>query len=267
MAAQPAERKATLIENIGAPGIVTGVSSGSGQAQYKSNWHLHDTVQIIGVREGLLRVKSETMSHVLNSRLIAMVPAGLPHFEQPVTEKTSTWMISISPERAAHHGSKIRILNATNLMVCLCERIVRDGALKPEAKTPEQKRLAMTFLDELNRAVPAEDLGVTFPDSPRLMAVAISIINNPNDKSSIDHWAETAGMSRRSFTQHFAEQTGMSFAVWRQRSKMQAALKFLSEGKRVREIADLLGFASASGFIEVFKENFGDTPTNYLKKR
>jgi AraC-like DNA-binding protein len=85
--------------------------------------------------------------------------------------------------------------------------------------------------------------------------------------ASIDHWAQVAAMSRRSFTEHFRKETGLSFGDWRTRVKLHAALRFLSEGKKsITEIGGDLGYQNTSSFIEVFREQFGLSPKKYMER-
>ena len=59
----------------------------------------------------------------------------------------------------------------------------------------------------------------------------------------------------------------MSFANWRQQARLLLALEELTAGRSIIEVADSLGYASASSFIAMFKKAFGLSPRRYLAVR
>ena len=160
---------------------------------------------------------------------------------------------------------RICILEPSKLFLEMSRRIVSWGEIRE--KTPLQKRLVASFLDELQNIPTIEHLSIPFPQHPGLHIVAKRIINEPEDMNSIDYWAKAAGLSRRSFTRHFHEQTGLSFVLWRQRAKLYVALLRLAEGQEVTRIAMDLGYQNPSTFIAVFRKQFGLTPTRYIRAR
>ena len=56
------------------------------------------------------------------------------------------------------------------------------------------------------------------------------------------------------------KETGLSFGAWRLRIIMLAATHHLLAGKRVEEVAEMLGYSSASAFTAAFRRVFGFTP-------
>ena len=74
------------------------------------------------------------------------------------------------------------------------------------------------------------------------------------------------GLSPRSLTRHFRDETTLSFAQWRQQARLSEALRQLTEGRSVADIAHALGFSSASAFVTVFRRHFGLPPGRYLAR-
>lgn len=68
------------------------------------------------------------------------------------------------------------------------------------------------------------------------------------------------GLSPRSLTRHFRDETTLSFAQWRQQARLAEALRQLTDGRSVADIAHALGFSSASAFVTVFRRHFGLPP-------
>lgn len=59
----------------------------------------------------------------------------------------------------------------------------------------------------------------------------------------------------------------MSFAEWRQQARLVHSLEKLAQGDTVGNVADALGYATASNFIAMFRRAFGETPARYFAKR
>lgn len=70
------------------------------------------------------------------------------------------------------------------------------------------------------------------------------------------------GLSPRSLTRHFRDETTLSFAQWRQQARLSEALRQLTDGRSVADIAHALGFSSASAFVTVFRRHFGLPPAS-----
>ncbi len=219
---------------------------------------------LVGVRSGLYRIGYERETQVISSNMMILVPAGIPHFVQTMTAQVSAWLIQIPSDAIADLGSEPRVLQLTKLMDGLCERIVEFGPLEEGKKTETQKRLVSTFLDELRIAPAPKYLSVPMPTTVKLVKIAKFIISHPNDRQQLNHWAEVAQMSRRSFTDRFAKETGLSFAVWRQRVRLEASLSMLEEGRKINDIALSLGFSSPAHFITAFRAQFSISPRRYF---
>lgn len=79
----------------------------------------------------------------------------------------------------------------------------------------------------------------------------------------IDHLAQQAGMSRRSFDRHFQQSLGQSAKQWLQQARIEQAKILLSRGGRVEQVAGLCGFASASAFRAQFAQWTGVAPSQF----
>jgi AraC-like DNA-binding protein len=72
--------------------------------------------------------------------------------------------------------------------------------------------------------------------------------------------------SERTLSRLFRERAGMTFAQWRGQFRLHHALVLLAEGHQVTRIAGACGYASPSAFIGAFREAFGLTPGEYLRR-
>lgn len=95
------------------------------------------------------------------------------------------------------------------------------------------------------------------------------IIENLSATEAIDinYLASTLCMSSSTLYRKTKALTGMSTNEYIRKIKMQLAEKMLLEGKyNISEIAFKVGINSTVYFRQCFKEEFGLTPSDYLKK-
>jgi len=72
-------------------------------------------------------------------------------------------------------------------------------------------------------------------------------------------------VSAKTIARAFLAETGSTFRDWRVHARLHAAAGFLVRGVAVAEVADRVGYATASGFIAAFAERFGATPARYAR--
>ncbi|MFC0323978.1 GlxA family transcriptional regulator [Gallibacterium melopsittaci] len=94
-----------------------------------------------------------------------------------------------------------------------------------------------------------------------------SIQENLSDSYHIDVLAKRLMMSRSSFTRHFRKATGLAFNQWLIESRLQRGRELLeSTHLTVEEIAEKIGFHSATSFRQHFKQRHQVTPKQWQKR-
>ncbi|ENU0190114.1 MULTISPECIES: helix-turn-helix domain-containing protein [Enterobacterales] len=63
----------------------------------------------------------------------------------------------------------------------------------------------------------------------------------PIHRGTVRTWAIRVGLSERTLARLLIQETGMSFERWRQQIQVILAVKWLSTGMSVRQVADSLG--------------------------
>ena len=63
----------------------------------------------------------------------------------------------------------------------------------------------------------------------------------PIHRGTVRTWAIRVGLSERTLARVLIQETGMSFERWRQQIQVILAVKWLSTGMSVRQVADSLG--------------------------
>ena len=99
------------------------------------------------------------------------------------------------------------------------------------------------------------------------MQITEEILTHPDNRRTLEEWAIWAGTSPRSLRRMFVADTGLTFAQWRQQANLMQALEMLIRGDSVSVVADALGYATPSSFIEMFRRAFGESPARYISRQ
>lgn len=83
---------------------------------------------------------------------------------------------------------------------------------------------------------------------------------------TLDMLSERIGLSNRQTERLLKEQYGKTFLQKRTEARMSAALILLEAKKTISEVSELLGYSSCEHFSNAFKQFYGKSPRNYLKK-
>ncbi|WP_229359877.1 helix-turn-helix domain-containing protein [Ferrimonas aestuarii] len=81
---------------------------------------------------------------------------------------------------------------------------------------------------------------------------------------TLTQMAQNIGASSKTISRLFKAETGMSYQQWRQQWRLLKAIKLLSQGLAVIDVAHQLGFSSDSAFIASFKKLTGQTPLAFI---
>jgi AraC-like DNA-binding protein len=128
------------------------------------------------------------------------------------------------------------------------------------------ERFCTVLIDQLTRT-PIEQLALPLAANPKLRFICSTLIDHPGDRRSRADWAKTVAMSERTFDRLVMKETGLSFGRWRQRVQLIIALRDLSAGASVQQVALALGYESTTAFIIMFKKAFGMPPGQYIVDR
>lgn len=127
-------------------------------------------------------------------------------------------------------------------------------------------RLVHVLLDQLC-AMPVEEIFLPMPEDARLRKIARAMMLDPSDRRAQKDWAFEIGMSERTLNRLCTSLTGLSFGRWRRQLQMIVALRELSGGATVQQVAYDLGYESPPAFITMFKKAFGKPPATYISDR
>lgn len=220
-------------------------------------WHSHAEGQIFMLSRGLITVETYVGVWAIPPKLIGWIPPNCNHCGISYGQIIAS-SIKVTAEYCKLLPDTPCVVSASTLMLALIDRL--DSAyLEGVLGTPEINVLRV-LVDEIARAV-CEPLYLPMPTDPRLTRMALAIINEPSSQVSLDEWAVQLYISRRTLTRRFKKETGLSLGQWRLQAKLHYALRMLSEGSSVTQVAIDLGYNSISAFSRSFKSVFGFSPS------
>lgn len=222
--------------------------------------HRHRRAQLLYACAGVMSVVTDAGSFVVPPQRAVWIPAGADH-EVACRSPVSLRTLYIDPSAAGCLPDRCHVLDVTDFLRALILEAMTLPRLYDEAG--RDGRVMQLVLDEI-RTQQVAPLHAPMPADARLARVCRGVLADPAHPGDLDHWAELAGMGRRTFTRVFRDQTGMSFAAWRQHVRLLEALSRLAIGDPVTTVALDVGYDSPSAFTAMFRRSFGAPPSRYF---
>lgn len=222
--------------------------------------HQHARGQLLGARQGLLRIEAGDLHWLLPAGHMAWVPPGLPHALASIGPFNG-WSLYLDAATCTRLPARPRIVQPGPLLQAAVDRALRWA---PAPLDAVQERLAGVIADEIDASTPLP-LALPQPRDRRLRRVAAALARAPEDTRSVEAWSLAMGLSSRTLARHWRAETGMTLSQWRQRLRVLLALPRLLAGEPVISVALSLGYDTPSAFIAVFKREMGVTPARYAE--
>ncbi|WP_036830445.1 AraC family transcriptional regulator, partial [Photobacterium sanctipauli] len=156
---------------------------------------------------------------------------------------------------------KVTIFTINPLLRELIERMAFWPWDKPKQ---EQTNTLALFIEEIQSAQQVP-MTLPFPQDRRLHKWLAGIIDESVLPPPLKDVASQVGASEKTISRIFNREAGMPYQSWRQQWRLFIAIKLLSEGASVADIASQLAFSSDSAFIAFFRQHTGATPGKYLE--
>lgn len=86
------------------------------------------------------------------------------------------------------------------------------------------------------------------------------------DNLTLSDMIRLSSMSRSVFCELFKKETGLSFNAYLNRKRIQKAISYMKEGKKITEIAYMCGYAEQSTFYRNFVKFTGTSPAEFQAK-
>ena len=222
--------------------------------------HSHRRAQLIYAAAGVMRVTTTGGAFVVPPQRALWMPAGMEYglrMEGAVAMRT----LYIEPSAARAMPRDCAVIEVSALL-----RALILGAMDEPVLYDRQGRgglIMRLILNELG-AAPHLPLSISMPRDKRLARLCGSLLRHPQSDATLEHWAEHVGASARTLARLFRRETGMSFGEWRRQARLVEALSLIAGGGAVGDIAQRLGYRSASAFTAMFRRELGKTPRAYI---
>lgn len=226
---------------------------------------------------------------------IGMVDAGQALFQHPkspqllspgdmVLIEPKIWH-ACNPEQVSHWSYRMLYLDATWLHASLglqafgfMQHVLRcsqSAALLERffalilTHSDDQTRLE-SAIDDLLALIKAQSL----PTGPaelgqhsKAIDWALSCLHqSPEDPPSVQHLAQTCGMSASRFIRHFKAATGVTPGAYRLNLRLNGARRLLAQGSSLAGAAHSMGFADQAHLQRSFKAHHALTPGSYARE-
>ncbi len=231
--------------------------------RFELDSHRHKKGQLILSQRGALSCEVEGGLWVVPPGSAIWIPGGALHAIK-ATGTLEGCNAFIDSDAGAGLPQACCTLSVTPLLRELLIRSASLPALYVEGSV--ESHLVTLLLDEI-AAASIEDLHLPMPTDGRLRRIGDMMMADPADRGTMASWARRAGMSGRTLARLLSRETGMSFGRWRRQLNVMLAVKWLSRGDSIQQVAADLGYESTSSFVTMFRKALGTSPGRYMAER
>lgn len=237
----------------------------SSATDYPENWvipeHSHEKHQLLYAIEGVMVVHSAQSQWTVPSNRGFWMPSGQVHSLRCVgTLKMRS--VFVRPQAFPNLPTKTKAVSISPL---LSELIKASVSLKPPyAEDSRDARIMHLILDEL-AILPALPLSLPQPADPRINRICQTLQEDVGDASTVADWSGRLDLDQKTIQRLFRKETGLTFGQWRQQARLLLALERIAVGEKIIDVAMELGYESPSAFTNMFKKQFGKTPSQFFR--
>ncbi|RLP68633.1 AraC family transcriptional regulator [Mycetocola reblochoni] len=217
--------------------------------------HSHPTHELIWHENGASSATVGRRRWTITRSMGLWIPAGTPHSgRMPAgsTYRAHQFSVSATPALAAEAVG----IELTPLLRLLLERLGENGLADASRALTEEMVL------DVMRPSPRRLL-LELPQSPLLRPIADRCQDSPSDTTTLAEWSSLLGVSSRTITRSFLAETGVGFSQWVATAKAQHAIAALTRGESLDDVAEQVGYASASAFSTAFRRVTGTSPGRF----
>ncbi|MBA5602223.1 helix-turn-helix transcriptional regulator [Pectobacterium aroidearum] len=251
------------VVTIGASGIDTANFDTADFDRKEMDFHRHNKGQLLLLLRGVFTTEVEGELWIAPPQSAIWVPGGVQH-RISAAGTIECYIAYIDASVSSALPSKCCTISTTPL---LRELMIRSASFPMlYAEGGMETHLVTLLLDEFALA-PTGNLHLPMPTDVRLRKIVETIMGDPADRGTVQTWARRVGLSERTLSRLLVQETGMSFGRWRQQLQIMLAVKWLSTGASVQQVADGLGYESAGNFVTMFRKALGTSPGRYRAER
>ncbi|OZI64041.1 AraC family transcriptional regulator [Bordetella genomosp. 1] len=229
------------------------------QREAEQPLHRHRKGQLVMALRGGVTCSVPKAMWMVPPQHAVWIPGGMPHSNR-ATDNASICFLFIEPGAVALPDEC-----CTLSISPLVRELILHLADQPAAAVPDEAgaRLAQVLLDQV-AACPLESLHLPVSGHPKIRRMVDALAEDPANRMTLADWAARLALSDRSLARLVKRETGLTFGRWRQQLHMIVALRQLSAGMTVQQVAGNLGYDSVTAFITMFKKAVGQPPGQYF---
>ncbi|AUX75468.1 MULTISPECIES: AraC family transcriptional regulator [Sinorhizobium] len=250
-------RSLEWIEMANAPVVAIGKDYGCGLVVPP---HSHTRTQLWWARSGVVLVHTADGRWMIPPGHALLIPSGMEHSAEMVSDVRMHSIYIAAMSRAR----RPLVLEVSALAGSLIDELVR---IENETFSQRREQLIVELLLEEIPRLAERPLGLPFPQDRALAGLCRKFLEAPSAAANIDQWADSIGISRRSFTRFFRRETGISFVTWRQQACIFASLPRIADGEPITTVALDAGYENVAAFTTMFRRMLGAPPSLYLRAR
>lgn len=223
--------------------------------------HSHRRGQLAICCSGILTITTDDGIHVVPPRVAAWIPAGTEHAAKTLGVVKSR-NIYLDQDQLTELPPTCVVFDVSPLLQELVSEAVRIN--NDYHADSRDARLMSLIMDEI-RTASWSRRRFPMPRDPRAIRVCNAILKTPHSNATLASFSKEAGASPRTLERLFITECGMSFSQWRREVRLNIAVRLLSEGESISNIAVDLGYDSTSAFSLMFRKALGVSPSAYLR--
>lgn len=219
--------------------------------------HSHPTHELLWNERGASTAQIGSRVWTITPTIGLWIPAGVPHsgFTPAGTWHCAAQFSVSRTEPLAHEPVAVDI---TALLRMLLERHRSERLPQRSQELTEEM-----ILDVLTPS--AHELLLQVPTHPLLAPIVAAVQADPADDTPLEQWARRLGVSTRTITRTFEAETSLTFRTWLATARVQHAVELIGRGHPIEEVADAVGYRSASAFTTAFRRVTGLTPGQFRR--
>lgn len=237
---------------------VVGIAATIGS--HDSGMHRHQKSQLLFAASGCMSISIDGAKCILPPTRAAWIPAGVEHYAK-MSNVVAYRSLYFEPALCQEFPDTLTVFSINPLLRELIERM----AFWPWDKAREEQQNIIALFREELKVAPQESMALPLPKDRRLQKWLKGIVEERYLPQPLNQIAQSVGASAKTVTRIFIKETGMPYQSWRQQWRLFMAIKSLSEGKSVADIAAQLEFSSDSAFVSFFRQQTGETPGKYME--
>lgn len=210
------------------------------------------------IEHGLFQVSVRHTEYFAGPHHGIYLPPRIPH-QVRASQRSSGWFVRMRMPADSVQKDSIRSIETTTLLETLVERISQWGE---DWEMSDAYRYTVCLLIEELLAIPDADCRLQWPEEDDLLLVAHAL-RDSHGWRTLEELATASGLPKRTLTRRYREATGVSVGEWTIRLRVFRAMRMLSAGKTLSDVAVELGYESPGAFAKQFKLRTGFAPKIY----